>query len=224
MSLLKRLSQNSILFLLSVVAYGPSSLWACENLLKASPYQINASQLSLPDRSDLVRAISQQALIFPIAEGKNGFWTIVFDPRANEKNEAYIIQGHIRQGHYIGTTVDHARSGEEQDYFRAVSRSHGIRDQLLTLSSPQARCETLQVYGWVEAKLWLKHGLKVHQVKTLLESAKKLKVYDHNNGDRRYRFQTRDQHGRSIAIVIAEKPNCPNVLITAYEEADDRLH
>ncbi len=224
MCLLKLLCRKPILWVLFVAAYGPSSVWACESLLKTSRYQITSAQLTLPDRSDLVRDITKQALIFPIPEGKNGFWTVVFDPRSNERNEGYIIQGQIRQGHYVGTRIHHARGGEEREYFRSVARMHGIRDQVLTLNRRHARCETVHVYGWVEAKLWLKHGLNPHQVKTLLESPENVRIYDDPHGDRRYRIQTHDRSGRSMAIVIAEQENCPHILITAFEEAEDRPH
>ena len=224
MSLLKLLCRKLILWVLFAGAYGPGSVWACENLLKASRYQISAARLSLPDRSGFIRDITKKVLIFPIPEGKNGFWTVVFDPRSNEKNEGYIIQGKIRQGHYVGTEVYHARGAEEREYFRTVARMHGIKDQLLTLNRPHTRCETVHVHGWVEAKLWLKHGLKAHEVKTLLESPESVRVYDDPHRDRRYRIQTHDRFGRSMAVVIAEQEHCPHILITAYEEAEDRLH
>jgi hypothetical protein len=203
---------------LLLIVLGPSLSWACESILKSSPRQIPFSKLRLPPHADLVGEIAGHSLIFPVEEGRKGFWTVVFDPRPDQKNEGYLIEGQVRDGQYFGFSVRHTKPDDEKDFFKQVARMHGLKDQTIRLSRKHAECETVFVNAWIEAKLWLKHGLNVRDVRALLESPESVRVYDDGFRDRRYRIQTHDRRGRSIAIVIAEKENCPNVLVTAYEE------
>ncbi len=203
---------------LLMIVMGPRLSWACEHLLRNSPYQVPASAFLLPAGAGAI-----QAPLFPIAEGHDDFWTIAFDLRFDKKIESQLISGKIRQGSYVASDVKPTRRDGEKAFFKYVARMHGVADQTINLRRKHARCETIYVNGWIEIKLWMKHGLRISDVKALLESGDTERVFDDGLRDRRYRIQAHDRAGRLIAIVIAEKEDCPNVLVTAYPEVSDEM-
>lgn len=204
-----------------LIVLGPATSWACEAILKSSPRQISPKRLILPHATAQVQAIASESLFFAVPHGRDAFWTIIFDKDDSHKNRGHLIEGKMRDGAFLGYVVRRSSPDAEKDYFKAVARMHNLHSQTISLTREHARCESIEVNSWIEAKLLLKHGLTLHQVKTLLETAQTERIYDDGHRDPRYRVKALDGLGRSIAIVIAEKENCPNVLVTAYAESDE---
>jgi len=206
---------------LFVIVLGPSSTWACEAVLKSSRHQMPPAHLVFLRHHTVVSEILNKSLFFPVHTQNGGFWSIVFDPRADRKNEGYLIEGHVRGGRYVAHSVRPTRREDEKEYFKLVAGMHGMKDQVMDLSLKQGACESIAVLGWIEAKLWLKHKLRLSEVRTILESRKTAKIYEHGFVDPRFRVQAIDRMGRSVAIVIAEKAECPHILVTAFTEPDE---
>lgn len=204
-----------------LIVLGPSASWACEEILRSSPHLIAPQRLILPPRAARVKELAADGLFLSVREKNDTFWTVVFDKDDDHRNAGYFVAGKVRPDVYVGFITRRSRRDDELDYYREVAHLHRLKNQTLHLSRAHAGCNSVEIKGWVEAKLFLKHGLKLQDVKALLETAEIERIFDSGNRDRRYRVKAVDPSGRAFLIVIAEKESCPNVLITAYAESEE---
>ena len=196
----------------------PSIGKACDRLLSESQDRIAPIRLGFNKQESFIRSIAQKSFVFPVFDSPGRFWTVVFDPRASQKNQGYVLSGRHRSDDFMVEDIQRTGREGEKEYFKAVAQMHRMRDQLLTIKNRKLKCGAIQVAAWVEAKLWLKHRLTLAEVTRLLELPDWKMSSEMSSRDPRLRVQARGRNGQMHAIIIAEKSECPNVLVTAYAE------
>ncbi len=213
---------QSFVLVLLAAAVVPRASWGCESQLESSALQLRARNLILANEARHKRSLVEHAIMFPIMNGPNHFWTLVFDYDSNHRNEGFVIRGTVRGSLLVGSEVERSNPGLERFYFKAIADAHNLPSRRIQIEGESGQCALIDVSGWVGAKLFLKHGLTVDSVSELLKKGKPEWTLEEKSYERCFRARARDANGKSVVVIVSEKDSGANVLVTAFVESTDQ--
>jgi hypothetical protein len=194
---------------------------ACEELLSSPLERIDAAQVRFSrDVRFKFHLLGLRQDQFPKFFGDfvfvqrlpgNRFEALVFEPNPGHHDQGYLISGFVNPDNFMVTSVERSTHKSETTYFNRVSMQNHIFPRTLSWQNHLQKCRTLTVDPLVQAKLWLKHRLRLEQLEVLLNSKTPLKAQSGS----RYELEGFLADGRHVLAIVGEREPC--ALITAFE-------
>lgn len=207
---------------------GTSSALPCEIALGKLPGQVAPRSSSAVAHKPVEFAdLVSENIYFPVPGKEGTFWTVVFDPDVKDKNQGHYVVGSWDEDEFVAESAEIATRNAQRDYFHLISETYQLKEKFFTINSKQFKGKQFKgkqfkVQPWVEVKLWLKHNLRLEDVKSAIEKNKGPCVYETVNGELRRNLYGPAANGRLIKVVFVEDQTgsgLPHTVITAFEEA-----